>query len=107
MVDVFYLKTNIQGIDEMLLRKSLENKKDKNRLRNILSDYRDDIVWNGFYAILFYNKDNEVIYFYGLSALDKTLSIQKSSISAADVLDDKKLGLAICKAIAQLPTPAP
>lgn len=107
MVDVFYLKTNVQSIDEMLLKKSLENKKDKNRLRSILRDYRDDRVWNGFDAILFYNKDNEVINFYGLSALDKTLSIQKSSISATDVLDDKKLGLAICKAIAQLPTPAP
>jgi len=107
MVDVFYLKTPVNGINETLLRKSTENNKDKNKLRGILSKFRDDIVWNGFDAILFYNKINDVINFYSVSTIYKTMDIQKSSIAAADVLDDMKLGQAICKALAKLPTPAP
>ncbi|MGG2077704.1 hypothetical protein [Lelliottia nimipressuralis] len=107
MVDVFYLKTPVNGINETLLKKSIENDKDKNKLMVVLSKFRDDIVWNGFDAILFYNNVNDVINFYSISAIYKTMNIQNSSIAAADVLDDKKLGQAICKVLAKLPTPAP
>ncbi|WP_159075443.1 hypothetical protein [Lelliottia sp. WB101] len=107
MVDVFYLKTPVNGINETLLRKSIENDKDKNKLMVVLSKFRDDIVWNGFDAILFYNNVNDIINFYSISAIYKTMNVQNSSIAAADVLDDKKLGQAICKVLAKLPTPAP
>lgn len=106
-VDVYYLKTKIQGVDGDLLKDSINNNKAKAKLRKILVSYQDDIILNGFDAILFYREIDHVVYFYGLSAIYKPEPLQKSSIAVGDLADENKLGQALCLALADLPTPAP
>ncbi|MGB7801903.1 hypothetical protein [Buttiauxella sp.] len=105
-VDVFYLKTKPHEINNQLLEGTLKNKKYINRLSSIIGGYKDELV-KGFDGILFYELVNNYINLYSLSSIDKSKGINKSTLLVDDVVDDVKLGQAICKVIVELPTPAP
>jgi hypothetical protein len=105
-VDVFYLNTKPQSINEHLLTESLNNGTSVTKLRNLLVKYKDDNV-SGFDAVLFYESVNGSINFYALSSLDKKSGIIKSSILTSSIVNDSKLGQALCMVIVNLPTPAP
>ncbi|HEY4435873.1 MAG TPA: hypothetical protein VGN40_06890 [Lelliottia sp.] len=106
-VDVYYLNSKIKGIDNDLLEKSIESKKSRSQLSTFLVGFNDKRVHGGFDAILFYKLKDDVVYFYGLSAIYKPEPLKKSSIAVSDLADENKLGHALCLALAGLPTPAP
>lgn len=106
-VDVYYLNSRVPGVDDDILENSISNNKSRGKLRRTLAKYRDTIIWNGFHAILFYKLTDNVVYFYGLSAIYKPAQLKKSSISVSELSDENKLGHALCLALAGLPTPAP
>lgn len=106
-VDVFYLHSFIMGVDSALLASSIDNQQSRSQLRRFLINYEDRRIHEGFDAILFYKLENEIVYFYGLSAIYKPEPLKKSSIAVSDLVDENKLGHALCLALAGLPTPAP
>ncbi|OMQ21474.1 hypothetical protein BMI79_15460 [Serratia oryzae] len=105
-VDIFYLDKKPAEVNEGLLGRVVEDKSSSLQLRNIIHKYKDSSV-NGFDAILFYKVDNQSVYFYGLSSIDKSSGIVKYSISTSDITNEEKLGGALCNVLSKLPTPAP
>lgn len=106
-VDVYYLNSKIPGVDSNLLERSIGDNKSRAKLRKLLVNFKDKRVQGGFDAILFYKLKDDVVYFYGLSAIYKPEPLKKSSIAVNDLADENKLGHALCLALAGLPTPAP
>lgn len=105
-IDIFYLNRKPKEINDVLLHKSLRSEKALTELKNISRNYKDDLI-TGFDAVIFYNKVNSDLYFYGFSTLDDDIPLIKSNISVRKIDEDTSLSIALCKIIAQLPTPAP
>ncbi|VXD05892.1 conserved hypothetical protein [Enterobacterales bacterium 8AC] len=105
-VDVFYLNKKPVEVNESLLARVTADKKAVPQLRKVIQKYKDSIV-DGFDAILFYKVDNQFMYLYGVSSIDKNIRVVKYSISISDITNEEKLGGALCNILSQLPTPAP
>lgn len=84
----------------------IEDKSSSLQLRKIIHKYKNSSV-NVFDAILFYKVDNQSVYFYGLSSIDKNIGVVKYSIPTSDITNEDKLGGALCNILSKLPTPAP
>lgn len=104
-VDVFYIKRRVFDINNSLVERSINNDKDRRKLRKILYNYRGEKVKFGFDAILFYGETDGVIHFYGLSSFSKKIKVIESTLLVTEIADEDKLGLALCKVFSQLPVP--
>lgn len=104
-VDVFYLKRRVDEINEALIENALKNKKERRKLRGILYNFRGEKVNFGFDGILIYGETDGIISFYGVSSFSKKNIVVESSLSANDIADETKLGLALCGIFSRLPVP--
>lgn len=80
---------------------AVHDKSKRKRLGNLLTSFRDATLEHGFDAALAYEVKDGKLRLYGISG-DADEKVFVSSLSVDEAQDQKKLNVAICKAVASL-----
>jgi hypothetical protein len=97
-----YYKTENTGITPDIAIAALSDATKRDRLGKLMKKFRDKNHEHGFDGALAYDVKDEKIFLYGISPLRK-VKIYASVLPMEDLHNTKKINLAICHALVNIP----
>lgn len=99
--ELAYLKKRPKSFNAVLVEKaiSVSGRRELNRVKKIIENYRDHEIHEGFDALIVYRYKSGKVEFWGVSPILK----EKNTMAISEDYSDKNIAKAICKVLSPLP----